>query len=143
VQEVNQWALEEAQKIAAFKWGTTDDIVKDIVQSYAERLPHTWYIADFYYPKRYDGPARELSRDLHLQAASRGDAVKDAVRWYRNRMQIFPEVFPDFHCIKVREFSPNWVDERGGLVARPMGMWFFEWKNDWGPQLDDYIEAKL
>ena len=75
-------------------------------------------------------------------------AVVDAIKWARSfeKGLVENEAFgTGLHlgCIKVSSFSIHRMDENGCLrPGRGFG-YIFEWKCDWGSELDSYLEHSL
>jgi hypothetical protein len=83
---------------------------------------------------------RERDHAIILEAADGETAVKDAVRFFRNRQMLdlmIADVSPYWGvlgCVKAYSWAPQIVQPDGNLAIgslRPKPF-FYEWKMDWG-----------
>ena len=81
----------------------------------------------------------ERHHALTFEAGSKEDAVRAALRWYRDRMRCFPEVFFELWSIKVGGMVITSVDDSGGCLTGYSGT-FFEWKYDGYDTVEDRIQ---
>lgn len=87
------------------------------------------------------GEKAEQSLSPIFESIDRVEAVRDALRWGRNRLDALkPLGFEEICCIKVREFPIGRVQEDGILLTGGQ-FHFFEWKFDWGVSIDEAIQA--
>lgn len=81
----------------------------------------------------------ERHHKLTFEAESKEDAVRDALRWYRRRQSVTPDIFFELWSIKVAEMHFTPVDAEG-MCGSAAGWWFFEWKYDGLDTLEEKIQ---
>jgi hypothetical protein len=80
----------------------------------------------------------ERHSDIEFEALGPVDAIRDAVRFARNRERTFEDW--TFVCVKVGEFRPGPIGPDGMLLQAHCGN-FFEWKYDWPGTLEERIQV--
>jgi len=79
-----------------------------------------------------DTPAfREEQNSIQYEAASQPQAIKDFVRWWKNRHEAAPEHFKIMLAFKLHYFIPKRIEADGYLPSDVAAFGYYEWKSDW------------
>lgn len=89
--------------------------------------------------EEHEGFQTERKHTLTFQGENAVEAVRDALRWYRNRTRCYPELFYELWSIKVFKMLIAPVDADGRCQSGPTPP-FFEWKHDWIDTLEEKIQ---
>lgn len=92
---------------------------------------------------KQDGAYYEHSTSIYHRANTVKQAATDAARFQENREKAFkdfPYMWGVLGCLKVYAFDINPIAEDGAYQSVG-GFCLFEWKNDWGAPLPQYIDA--
>ena len=83
---------------------------------------------------------RGTGREMVVTYSSSSDhqAVLDAIRFAKGRVEVLPELVCKFTAVKVYRFCPQPISDDGGCHNGIFGQ-LFEWKCDWPGTLEEWM----